>query len=152
MLDLPKRSSRGFTLIEVMIVVAIIGILAAIAIPAYGDYVLRSRLVDATNELSVLRADMERHFQDNRTFASAPGFNSPCLTPRTAGSFVISCQGNGGAVAAQTYTLVAVGSGPAANFRFTLTQDNTRATLDGSPFGACAVEWLVKKGQPCTRT
>lgn len=145
------RSQRGFTLIEVMIVVAVVGILAAVAYPAYADFVLRGRIVDATNELSALRADMERHFQDNRTFNTAGEFISPCLTPRTVGSFTISCQGNGGALSAQAYTLVAVGTGAVQNLVYTLDQSASRATTAG-PFGACAVEWLTKRGQPCVRS
>jgi prepilin-type N-terminal cleavage/methylation domain-containing protein len=150
MLDLSKRSQKdkGFTLIEVMIVVAIIGILAAVAYPAYTDFILRGRLVDATNELAVLRTDMERHFQDNRTFNDATGFPSPCKAARTAGSFSVSCVGNGGAVADQTYTLVAVGSGPTAGFVFSLDQANVRGTEAGA-FGTCNGEWLLKKGQTC---
>jgi prepilin-type N-terminal cleavage/methylation domain-containing protein len=148
--DLLKRSSRGFTLIEAMITVAVIAILAAVALPSYNDFVLRGRLVDATNELAVLRADMERHFQDNRTFQTAGAFTAPCATARTAGSFTVSCTGAGSALSATAYTLVAVGSGPTAGFRFTLNQANERGTLGG--FGTCNVEWLIKRGQPCART
>ncbi|HUV99447.1 MAG TPA: prepilin-type N-terminal cleavage/methylation domain-containing protein, partial [Gallionella sp.] len=46
------KKSGGFTLIELMIVVAVIAILSAIAIPAYNDYVIRGKLVDATTQLS----------------------------------------------------------------------------------------------------
>ena len=149
MLDPSQRSQQGFTLIEVMIVVAIIGILAAVAYPAFTDFILRGRIVDATNELSSLRADMERHFQDNRTFETAGTFTSPCRTARKVGSFTVSCTGDGN-LTATTYTLVAVGSGAAANFIYTLDQAANRATTGGA-FGTCAVEWLTKRGQTCAR-
>ena len=55
------QRQRGFTLIEVMVTVAIVGILSMIAYPSYRDYVLRGHLVDATNGLSTVRAQMERH-------------------------------------------------------------------------------------------
>ena len=56
----PRLSSRGFTLIEVMITVAIVAILAAIALPSYRDYILRGQLVDGQNGLAAMRANMER--------------------------------------------------------------------------------------------
>src|SRR3984957_2381011 len=86
--------SQGFTLIELMITVAIVAILAAIAIPNYRDYVIRGQLVDATQGLAARRATMERYFQDNRTYAAAPGFPNPCAPPQApyaAGKFTISC-------------------------------------------------------------
>jgi type IV pilus assembly protein PilE len=156
MLDLSKRShkDKGFTLIEVMIVVAIVGILAAIAIPAYTDFILRGRIVDATNGLSTFKADMERHFQDNRTYAAAGGFTPPCQrgsdADRTLGSFVLSCTGD---LNGDEFTLQAVGTGPVAGFTFTLNQLNQQATVTSptgwSPSVSCPTAWLIKRGQSC---
>ena len=58
----------GFTLIELMITVAVIAILAAIAIPAYGDYVRRSKITEAASSLSDMRNRLEQYFLDNRQF------------------------------------------------------------------------------------
>jgi type IV pilus assembly protein PilE len=135
--------ASGFTLIEVMITVAIIGILAAIAIPNYRDYVLRGQLVDAQNALSALRANMERHFQDNRQYSSVgTTFISPCAAPPAAGSFTISCP----TLTATTFTALAVGSGSTNGFKFTVDQQNTRATTDvGSGWTKCTTGWTTKK-------
>ena len=67
----PKRSTThsnfgGFTLIEVMITIAVIAILAAVALPNYVEYVTRSRLVEAKTNLSDMRTRMEQFFLDNR--------------------------------------------------------------------------------------
>lgn len=56
------RVNRGFTLIELMIVVAIIGIIAAIAYPSYQDYVTRTNRTDAMTTLSRLAAKQERYY------------------------------------------------------------------------------------------
>src|SRR2546426_9927950 len=60
---------NGFTLIEVMIVVAIVGILAAIALPNYSYYVQRSKIIEATTSLSDARQRTEQLFLDTRTYA-----------------------------------------------------------------------------------
>ena len=67
------RRARGFTLIELMMTVAIAAILAAVAIPMYRDYVVRSRIIDATSRLSDFRVRMEQFFMNNRTYESVGG-------------------------------------------------------------------------------
>ena len=57
------RQQKGFTLIELMIVVAIIGILAAIAIPAYQDYTVRAKIVDLLNVAGVCKTSVGEYYQ-----------------------------------------------------------------------------------------
>lgn len=136
-----------------MITVAIIAILAAVALPSYRDYVLRGRLADASNGLATLRAQMERHFQDNRTYATAGTFVTPCAStdaaPRTYGSFVVTCSTTPDDT---SFTLVATGSGTVSGFAYTINQTDVRATTSvpaGSDYNTCSNKWLQRKGQAC---
>ena len=63
-----RARATGFTLIEVMIVVAIIAILASVAMPAYTDYIRRGATQEAFTTLADLRIRLEQHYQDNRAY------------------------------------------------------------------------------------
>jgi type IV pilus assembly protein PilE len=145
-----RRGTQGFTLIELMVTVAVVGILAGIAYPNYRDYVMRGHIADATNGLSTMRAQMERHFQDNRTYATAGAFTTPCAaapSSRTFGNFVVTCSGT---PTATSFTLAATGSGPVQGFTYTITETDARATTSaGDGWSTCATKWITRKGTPC---
>jgi type IV pilus assembly protein PilE len=139
-----KSKSKGFTLVELMIVVAIIGILSAIAIPSYQDYVVRANLVDATNTLLSTRARMEQHYQDNRSYQTVGAFTSPCTTIANVGKFSFACSN----VTATTYTITATGSGIVSAFTYTINQQNTQVTVS-TKWGNTGNCWLTSKGATC---
>lgn len=139
-----QSKQSGFTLIELMIVVAIVGILAAVAMPSYRDYVTRSRIPDATSGLASKRVKLEQYYDNNRTYAGAPDCNADTTTSQ---SFDFSCSG---VPDATTYTLQAVGKGTMVGFTFTLDQANARRTT-AVPTGwtTSATCWVTNKGGTC---
>ncbi len=143
------KTSRGFSLIELMIVVVIVAILSAIAIPAYTDYVRRAKISDATSSLSTKRVKIEQFFQDNRTYVGAPD----CAADTTSSqNFTFSCSAG---PTATTYTLQAVGISTMAGFSYTIDQSGAKATTIGSPApgGWTAASpntcWVTKRGGVC---
>jgi type IV pilus assembly protein PilE len=122
----PAQRSRGFTLIEMMIVVVILAILAAIALPSYQKYVLRSHRAEGQALLSEAAARQERYFAQNNSYASsAAALNMT--------SYVAGLQYYGLAisnVSASTYTLTATATGSQARdsecLTLTLDQAGTR--------------------------
>lgn len=145
-----RSKSAGVTLLELMVVLAAMAILTAIALPAYRDYVLRGHLASATEGLTAMRARMEKHFQNRRTYETSGGDTTPCqdttVSNRTFGVFVVDCA----SVSATAFQLRATGSAPAAGFVFTLDERDQRATTSAaSGWATCASRWLTRKGDTC---
>ena len=139
----PAQQLRGFTLIELMIVVVIVGILASVALPAYNDYVTRGRIPDATSNLAAKRVQLEQFFQHNRTYVGAAACNNDTTSSQY---FDFSCT----APTATTYTLQAAGKSSMAGFTYTINQDNAKATT-AVPAGwtTNATCWVTRKGGAC---
>jgi type IV pilus assembly protein PilE len=147
-----RAQAAGFTLIELMIVVAIIAILAAIALPIYSDYITRGKLTEAQNNLSSLRVLMEQYFQDNRTYLATGGTGCGVTMPTTTSSngassiakyFTYTCT-----AASSTYTITATGAvTQTANFTFTIDYNNTRTTTNANGwYTTPATCWVTAKG------
>lgn len=122
------KTQSGFTLIELMIVVAIVGILSAIAYPSYTDYLIRGRIPDATSALAAKRVQLEQYFQDNRGYVGSDlGSNACSIDATTSRFFTFSCSAT---PTATTYTLQAVGNagGPMDGFTFTVDQSNVKTS------------------------
>jgi type IV pilus assembly protein PilE len=140
---------RGFTLIELMITVAIVAILAAVALPAYGEYVRRGQLPEAFAGMSDLRVKLEQYYQDNRNYgggqcadAGPPSWSDGSGGLTYAGSqyFTFTCALSG---SGQGYTVTATGSsGRAIGHTYTITHANVRATTEFKGEGSNKACWL----------
>lgn len=124
------RSAAGFTLIEVMITVAIVAILAAVALPSYNDYLRRGKMPEAFSQLSDLRSKMEQYYQDYRSYGDA----TKCAKNMASGTwgdfastanFTYECTTSS---PFDTYTITAKGKGSLDGYWYTINQQGTPGT------------------------
>ena len=129
------RFKQGFTLIEVMITVVIVAIIAAVAVPNYTDYIVRSKFTEAHGQLADLRVKMEQYYMDNRRYSTNAGGGTCGLgnTITVAGTkyFTYACATSApNAAGDQQYVLTATGVAAEGlqGLAFTINHANTRGT------------------------
>ncbi|HJV27138.1 MAG TPA: type IV pilin protein [Aromatoleum sp.] len=118
------------------------------ALPSYQDHVRRSRIVEATNELSTLRIRLEQYFQDNRNYGSTATHCGVGVT--TTDSFDFSCTNNG----ADNQAFLATATGKASvgmtGYTFTIDNNNRRQTTAFPDTSGLPVDcWITRKGGTC---
>jgi type IV pilus assembly protein PilE len=144
--------SAGFTLIEVMITVVIVGILAAIALPSYNAFITRGKLMDAHTKLADLRGKQEIYWSNNNSYVSAgttcgvealgviTAYNSDVGAP-----FDVACTGS-----ATTYLITATGRAAKGMNSFVLTVDQANAKTSAATGWTSASCWFVRKNGDCS--
>lgn len=121
-----KKAIRGFTLVELMVVVAIIGILASIALPAYTEHVVTARRAAGAACLAAAQQQMERFYTQNLAYNATGSPVSFTCDNEAADHYTVTRT----AVAAKTYTLSATPQGAQRN------QDTKCGTLTINQAGA----------------
>jgi type IV pilus assembly protein PilA len=125
-----KSAQKGFTLIELMIVVAIIGILAAIAIPAYQDYIVRARITEGLNLASAAETTVAENAENGASNLTL-GWTSPASTTNVSSVTVTTDTG----IITVTYTAVA------KSVELKLTPASGSNPLSGGTVPSDAITW-----------
>lgn len=137
------KSQRGFTLIEIMIVVAIVGILATVAAPMYSSYMARGKVVEAQSSLTSARVTMEQYYQDHRAYNTT---GTPCAAgwPAATTYFTYGCVPTASAYTITATNVAGQGIGTAGSYVYTINESNTKATT-AFPGGKTSLNTWISK-------
>ena len=129
-----KQIQKGFTLIELMIVVAIVGILAAIALPAYQDFIVRSKMSEALAAIAACKTSVAEYASSHGSALPADTTASGCST--SASQYLAALS-----VATGVISATSVGTGASTECVFTLTP-NAGLTAWTGTFSTCPSKYV----------
>ena len=142
-----KARRRGFTLLEMMIVVAIVATLAAIALPSYATYVKRSRILDAVTRLSDARSRLEDYFLDERAYVNALGACGVAPSSSATDAFVVQCEAT---ATAFTITATGIAAKGMASFVYAIDQSGAKSTVSvPSGWTRASGCWTIRQDGSC---
>jgi len=143
-----QRRQTGMTLIEILVSLAIIGILTAVALPSYRDYVTRGRLGEAFATLGGVQANAEQFWSNTRSFQ---GFDNPASNsfPSATPNFTYALSN----ATVSTYLITATGRAAATGFAFTVDQQGNRVTtsVPSGWSGTGNTCWVDRRSGACTQ-
>lgn len=140
-----RHVSKGFSLIELVIVVAIIGVLSAIAIPMYQGYLQQSKAQEATTNLMSMKTEAEQYYASHPDTGYA---NYPCTPPADAPMFDYTCPAAD--KTAETLTIQARGKDGTnvVGWTYTINQNGVR-TSSGIGSSSSTTCWITKLNGAC---
>ena len=138
-------AESGFSLVELMVVVAIAAIIAAFALPSYRDHILRSYIPEASSGLQLTALRLEQYYQDHRSYLNGEACG---VTLPTSQRFTFSCTSPADG---QSFVLTATGTAAMDGFTFTIDQQGqTRTTALPQAWGNAPLDcWITKRGATC---
>ena len=137
-----KRIQQGFTLIELMIVVAIIGILAAVALPAYQDYTVRAKMSEVLLAASSMKTNVSEYYQVNSRMPTATGIQATSQQTKYVNTVVYSQTNTNVGVITASVQPVAT-SGLPANATGDIILTGTGNTTTGIVQWACSASSTI---------
>jgi type IV pilus assembly protein PilE len=131
-----KNIQKGFTLIELMITVAIIGILTSIALPSYNQYIVRSKLTEGSQSLATVGVTMNQYMQDTGSYQATGTTDCGRAMPSTIHGLTYTCT----APTANTFTATMSGVLSDKTYTFTLNELGDRKTTSPTANTTC---WMI---------
>ncbi|MDH5232269.1 MAG: prepilin-type N-terminal cleavage/methylation domain-containing protein [Gammaproteobacteria bacterium] len=146
-----KQSSRGFTIVELVIAVAVVAIIAAMAVGQYSDYAKRTKLTEVNAQLGTIALKLEQYYLESHSYAQSDGScGVPMPTAEQVDYFLFSCEitDNGTTYTLTASNLASAGLGKPNDYQYGFDSNGRKYT---SRFAAVAVDkncWL-KSEQNC---